>query len=136
MRPSNFCLLISFGLLLYKIYTNTITQLSMVDMLLGFLIAGYALDIIETLISIIEKRKRKKDCVYVELPYEFGTWMKVLNKDKTIAYCGTVVAYTVTDDGWLVYVSGYKEAVTGEYLPDEVVQMTQREIDELIRRYE
>ena len=51
--------------------------------------------------------------VTVNLPYDYGTFMKVLNEDRTVQYCGTVVAYTVTDDGWLVWVSGYKEAVTG-----------------------
>lgn len=71
----------------------------------------------------------------VELPYDIGTFMKVKNKDGSIEYCGTVAAYTVADDGWLVWVSGYKEAVTGEYSPDEVELMTEKEIKELKKKY-
>ena len=73
--------------------------------------------------------------VTVNLPYDYGTFMKVLNEDKTVQYCGTVVAYTVVEDGWLVWVSGYKEAVTGEFEEHEVEVMTEEEIIELKKKY-
>ena len=72
----------------------------------------------------------------VELPYDIGTFMKVKNKNGDIEYCGTVAAYTVANDGWAVWVSGYKQPVTGEYLPEEVELMTPEEIKNLISHYE
>lgn len=71
----------------------------------------------------------------IELPYDIGTFMKVKNKHGEVEYCGTVAAYTVTDDEWLVWISGYKEAITGECLPEEVELMTAEEIVELKRKY-
>lgn len=65
----------------------------------------------------------------VELPYDIGTFLKVKNTDGKVEYCGTVAAYTVTDDGWLVWVSGYKQPVTGECFPEQVELMTEEEID-------
>ena len=73
--------------------------------------------------------------ITVNLPYDYGTFMKVLNEDKTVQYCGTVVAYTVVEDGWLVWVSGYKEAVTGEFEEHEIEVMTEEEIIELKKKY-
>lgn len=70
----------------------------------------------------------------VELPYDIGTFMKVKKKNGEVEYYGTVAAYTVVDDGWLVWVSGYKESVTGEYLPEEVELMTEKEVEGLISR--
>lgn len=70
----------------------------------------------------------------VELPYDIGTFMKVFDKDKNVEYCGTVAAYTICNDGWLVWVSGYKQAVTGEFLPEEVEPMTEEEISELKKK--
>lgn len=72
----------------------------------------------------------------VELPYDIGTFLKVKNKDGKVEYCGTVAAYTVTDDGWLVWVSGYKQPVTGECLPEQVELMTEEEIDILKGEYD
>lgn len=71
----------------------------------------------------------------VELLYDIGTYMKVINSEGKTEYCGTVAAYTIVNDGWLVWVSGYKQAVTGEYLPDEVVPMSEEEIIELESKY-
>lgn len=71
----------------------------------------------------------------VELPYDIGTFMKVKKENGEVTYCGTVAAYTVVDDGWLVWVSGYKEAITGEYLPEEVEVMTAEEVEELKKKY-
>ena len=71
----------------------------------------------------------------VELPYDIGTFMKVKGRNGEVMYCGTVAAYTVTDDGWLIWISGYKQAVTGEYLPEEVELMTEEEIAELVQTF-
>lgn len=71
----------------------------------------------------------------VELPYNIGSFMKVKNSKGEVEYYGTVSAYTVVDDGWLIWVSGYKQSVTGEYLPEEVEPMTEHEINELIQKY-
>lgn len=73
--------------------------------------------------------------IHVDLPWNYGTFMKVKSSIKDVSYCGTVVAYTVTDDGWLVWVSGYKIPITGEYLPEEVEPMTESEIEELKRNF-
>lgn len=72
----------------------------------------------------------------VELPYDIGAFLKVKNTDGRVEYCGTVAAYTVTDDGWLVWVSGYKQPVTGECLPEQVELMTEEEIDILKGEYD
>jgi predicted transcriptional regulator len=73
----------------------------------------------------------------VELPYDTGTFMKVLDKDKNVEYCGTVCAYTVVNQNdYAIWVSGYKEAVTGEFLPDQLEPMTEEEIQELKKKYE
>lgn len=75
--------------------------------------------------------------IHIDLPYDYGTFVKVKNKNGTVNYCGTVAAYTITDDGWSVWVSGYKEAITGEYLPDEIELMSEKEIEELLKeRYD
>ena len=71
----------------------------------------------------------------VELPYDIGTFVKVKTKNNGVQYYGTIAAYTVARDGWLIWVSGYKEAITGEYLPEEVELMTTEEVDELRRKY-
>ena len=71
----------------------------------------------------------------VELPYDIGTFMKVKNKHGEVEYYGTVAAYTVAKDGWLVWVSGYKEPIAGECLPEDVELMTAEEIVELKRKY-
>lgn len=71
----------------------------------------------------------------VELPYDIGAFMKVKKKNGEVEYYGTVAAYTVANDGWLVWISGYKEAITGECLPEDVELMSEEEIRELIARY-
>ena len=72
--------------------------------------------------------------ITIRLPYDIGTFVKVLTKSGEVDYLGTIAAYTVTNDGWLAWVSGYKEAVTGEYLPSEIEQMTDEEIEVLIKQ--
>lgn len=71
----------------------------------------------------------------VELPYDIGTFVKALKENGKVDYYGTVAAYTICEDGWLVWVSGYRQAVTGEFLPEEVEVMTEWEINELIKKY-
>ena len=65
----------------------------------------------------------------VELPYNIGTFVKVKTKNGEVDYYGTVAAYTVSQDGYLIWVSGYKEAITGEYLPEEVELISDKEIE-------
>lgn len=71
----------------------------------------------------------------VKLPYTIGTFVKIINpkfKRKEPVDYGTVVAYEVcSQTDYYIWVSGYKEACCGEYLPEEVVPMTDEEIDEL-----
>ena len=74
--------------------------------------------------------------VHVELPYDFGTFVKVKWDERNVEYCGTVAAYTVTDEGYLVWVSAYNESMTGEWLSRHVTPMTEEEIQELIAKYE
>lgn len=71
----------------------------------------------------------------VELPYDIGTFVKVKEEGfKDYNYFGTVASYTVVDeDDYLIWVSGYKEACAGEYLPKEVTPMTDEEIEKLIK---
>ena len=73
--------------------------------------------------------------IHVDLPYDYGTFVKVKAKDSTIFFYGTVAAYMVSYDGYLVWVSGYRESWCGEYLPEEVEPMTKKEIAELKRRH-
>lgn len=67
----------------------------------------------------------------VDLPYEIGIFVKVKPKDEDSILYGTVVAYTVGRDGYLIWVSGYKEPMTGEYLPEEIEPMNLEEIEQL-----
>ena len=72
----------------------------------------------------------------VELPYNIGTFVKITNplferKNAPKTLFGTVSAYTVTNDGYFIWVSGYKESWGGEYLPSEVSPMTAEEIEKL-----
>lgn len=75
--------------------------------------------------------------IKVELPYDIGTFVKVVDpkfERKEPIYCGTVVAYTVGGEHeYCIWVSGYKEACTGEYLPEEVIPMKDEEIENLIK---
>lgn len=74
--------------------------------------------------------------IHVDLPYDYGTFMKAKDKETgDVIFCGTVVAYTVCDDGWLVWVSGYRESCCGEFLPEEVEPMTELEIEDLMKKY-
>lgn len=77
----------------------------------------------------------------VELPYKIGTMVKVIEKDferenlieKYKPLYGSVVAYTVTSETeYLIWVSGYKEAWSGEFLQKEIIPLTEAEIEMLI----
>lgn len=74
--------------------------------------------------------------IKVELPYDFGTFMKAKDFDGNVECRGSIVGYTVTDEGWLVWISAYKESFAGEYLPSMVEPMTEEEIEEMISEYE
>lgn len=73
--------------------------------------------------------------VHVDLPYNYGTFVKAKGKDGNILFLGTVVAYMVTDDGYCIWVSAYKEAQCGEFLPEEVEPMKEFEVEELKNKY-
>lgn len=71
----------------------------------------------------------------VELPYEIGTYVKVIDtigSDKRVEGIGSVAAYTVSKPGdYMIWVSGYKESWCGEYLPNEVIPLSEEEIKKL-----
>ena len=73
--------------------------------------------------------------IHVDLPYDYGTFVKVKNEKTGNFDCGTIVAYMVSYDGWCVWVSGYKEAWCGEFLPEDIELMSQSEIDKLKKKY-
>ena len=77
----------------------------------------------------------------VELPYEIGAFVKVIEEEferRNLVtgpkpLYGSVVAYTVTSETeYLIWVSGYKEAWSGEFLQKEVIPLTEAEIEMLI----
>ena len=68
-----------------------------------------------------------------ELPWDIGTFVKAVNSIENYTIFGTVAAYEVYDDGFCVWVSGYKEPVCGEFLPEHITPMTDEEIEALIK---
>lgn len=72
---------------------------------------------------------------YVELPYDYGTFVKVKNENGDVDFHGTVEAYTVTEDGYFVWVSGYKQPCCAECLPEQIELMTESEIEELVKEF-
>lgn len=76
----------------------------------------------------------------VELPYNIGTFVNIINpkfERREPIDCGTVSAYTVVgENNYCIWVSGYKESCTGEYLPEEVVPMTNEEIEKIKKERE
>ena len=76
----------------------------------------------------------------VELPYDEGTFIKIVNPlfdRKQPIDVGTVVGYNVfSPTDITVHVSGYKESWYGEYMLSEIELMTDEEIKELKARYE
>lgn len=71
----------------------------------------------------------------VELPYDKGTFVKIINplfKRKQPIEVGTIVGYNVCSPTDItVYVSGYKESWFGEYMLSEIELMTDEEIEQL-----
>ena len=39
--------------------------------------------------------------IHVDLPHDYGTFVKAKGKDGAVLFLGTIVAYMVTDDGYL-----------------------------------
>lgn len=75
----------------------------------------------------------------VELPYDNGTFVKVVNpafERKLPMDIGTVSGYTVfSPSDFTVWVSGYKESWCGEYMLSEVEPMTDEEIKQLKMKF-
>jgi hypothetical protein len=74
--------------------------------------------------------------IHVDLPYDFGTFVKVKDEESNLIRYGSVAIYEVMDDGYLIWVSGYKEPWRGVYLPDMVELMSDDEIEVLVKKYE
>lgn len=73
--------------------------------------------------------------IHVELPYDFGTFVKIKDVDSSATLYATISSYFVYRDGVTVWVSGYKEAWCGEYLMEEIELMTEEEIKQLKEKY-
>ena len=73
----------------------------------------------------------------VTLPYEKGTFVKIINplyERKQPIEIGTVTGYGVfSENDITVYISGHKESWFGDYLLSEVDLMTEDEITEVIK---
>ena len=65
--------------------------------------------------------------INISLPYKIGTFVKVVKQDAEPIF-GTISGYTVFNDSYTVWVSGYKEPWTGEYLPDMILPIAEEEI--------
>lgn len=74
--------------------------------------------------------------IHIDLPYDFGTFVKVKDVEANLIRYGSVATYEVMDDGYLIWVSGYKEPWCGVYLPDMVELMSDDEIEVLVKKYE
>lgn len=75
----------------------------------------------------------------ITLPYDSGTFVKIVNQAferKQTLNIGTVSGYTVfSPTDFTVFVSGYKEPWCGEYLPSEIVPLTEEEIKHQKKAY-
>lgn len=69
--------------------------------------------------------------IKVELPLDIGTFVR----EKDTNFIGTVNAYTVFSDGYLVWVSGYRNAECGEFELEELEVLTEDEIKEIEGKY-
>ena len=74
--------------------------------------------------------------IHVELPYDYGTFVKVKNNNGIVTCRGTVSAYMVVEDGYIVLVSRYNQPWETECLPEQVEPMTELEIEELASEIE
>lgn len=68
-----------------------------------------------------------------ELSYEIGTFVRAKDKIYGVQILGTVAAYELYDDGYMIWVSGYRESICGVFLLEDVVLLTDEEIYELKR---
>jgi len=97
----------------------------------------YTLEEMKELISELEKSKIQPTEKFVRLPYEIGTFVKVSDlefkrsKLPDEELIGTISGYTVFSDGILCWVSGYKESWCGEFMLNEISELTEKEISEL-----
>jgi hypothetical protein len=68
----------------------------------------------------------------VELPYDYGTFVKVPSKEeKDKEICCIVTGYTISEDELLILVTGYTNLFIGGYLETEITVMTEEEIEEI-----
>ena len=74
----------------------------------------------------------------VHFPYDIGTFVRVKEEGSEYEEIGTIACYNCVDskkdsDGnqFLIVVSGYKEAWSGEYLLEEIELLTDEEIDNI-----
>lgn len=65
-------------------------------------------------------------------PYDYGTFVKT-NDRSGVTIRGTVSAYTVTESGYLIWVSGYNTPCCAECLPEEVELMSKHEIAAMLK---
>jgi len=72
--------------------------------------------------------------IKVELPYDFGDFVKGKSPNGEHFFYGTVEAYNcVVKNGFFVCVSGYKEPISVEFKPSDVTLLTDEEIGQLIK---
>ena len=73
--------------------------------------------------------------ITVTLPYDNGTFVKIVDPEferKQPIEFGVVCGYTVfSPTDFFIVVSGYKESWSGEYLPSEVIPLTEEEIKQI-----
>ena len=73
----------------------------------------------------------EKEGIIVKLPYQFGQFVRI----KETNAIGTINAYTVFEDGILVWVSGYKQSWCGEFEENEFFLLKKEEELEVINKY-
>ena len=72
----------------------------------------------------------------VEFPYDIGTFVTIKKNKKIL---GTIVCYncvdgSLTDEPFLVVVSGYKDSWCGEYFLNEIEVASDKEVEEYKKR--
>ena len=72
----------------------------------------------------------------VEFPYDIGTFVTIKKNKKLL---GTIVCYncvdgSLTDEPFLVVVSGYKDSWCGEYILHEIEVASDKEVEEYKKR--
>ena len=80
----------------------------------------------------------------VEFPYDIGTFVRIKSNAREVNNdeIGTIACYNCVDDEpdcngdqFVVVVSGYKEAWSGEYLLQEIELLTDEEIEKVKKKY-